>query len=49
MNRHLRSRVNHCTKYNVTNVLNVLNATTFQSYLFAEGTYTPLECCIYLN
>ena len=42
------SKVSFCTKYNVLNVQNLLNATTFQGY-FSKGTYTALEFCIYAN
>ena len=41
--RHLKSKVNFCTKYNVLNVLNLLNMTTFQRHLCGEGTYTVLD------
>ena len=43
MQRLLWSNVNICTKYNVLNVLNLVNTTTFQGYLFAEETYATLE------
>ena len=30
-------------------MLNLLNTTTFQGYLFAEGTYEALELYFYAN
>ena len=45
----LRSKVNFCTKYNVLKMLNLLNMTTFQGYLLAEGTYPALKFYIYVN